>query len=245
MIALKPIGHAVGTIFEGSTFEADQTTAEAMIATGEARPFGGFAWRGLEWAGDTVVILASGQSLKLADCELVREWREAAGGRRVIAINTTFMLAPWADVLYACDAPWWNQYIGEARRVSKSEFWTQDKNVAHEGVKHIESRPGSGLNKTPGVINQGRNGGYQAINLAYQAGAKKIILLGFDMHGKHWHSDHPKPLTGIPNYLFELWIQAFDPLAHDIKKAGVEVVNCTRSTRLTCFRLADLKEALA
>jgi hypothetical protein len=45
----------------------------------------------------------------------VREPFYLLQGRRdikVVAINTSFQLVPWADMLYACDGKWWDHYKG-------------------------------------------------------------------------------------------------------------------------------------
>jgi hypothetical protein len=71
-----------------------------------------------------------------------------------------------------------------------------------------------------------------------------MILLGFDMHGDHWHGKH----EGLPNpnpALFADWIQRFAVLATDLEAEGVEVVNCSPGTALRCFPTADLETALA
>ena len=49
-----------------------------------------------EWTGETAFLLGGGPSLKGFNAECLR-------GRRVIAINNSWELAPWADVLYFCD----------------------------------------------------------------------------------------------------------------------------------------------
>ena len=202
-------------------------------------------WPGLRWPGATVVILASGQSLTTQDCGQVHAWRLDGENKRVIAINTTFRMAPWADVLYACDATWWNLYIDEVRSTFHGQFWTQDARAHRDlGVRMIASQMLPGLGKRPGVIHQGGNGGYQAINLAYHSGAAKIILLGFDMHGTHWHGKYDNGLPNASRQLFGTWIANFDQLAVDLAKEGVLVKNCTRDTRLTCFEKADLSAQL-
>lgn len=90
------------------------------------------------------------------------------------------------------------------------------------------------------------NSGYQAINLAYQFGAAKIILIGYDMQhtgGKtHWHGDHPKGLTNAQG--IEGWRKCFTPLAEDLAAIGVDVVNCSNETALTCFRRSTLQAEL-
>jgi hypothetical protein len=198
-----------------------------------------------KWKGATVVILASGESLTEGQCELVRQWRawSIGGDRRVIAINTTFRRAPWCDVIYACDEHWWDLYHAETRQIP-AERWTQNPPAATRyGITLITSRKGLGLCREPGAINQGKNGGYQAIGLAYHFAVARVVLLGYDMHGGHWHGEHPDPLDKRMN--FGQWLPLFDRLAADLQREGVDVVNCTPGTALTCFRQAGLEEVLA
>lgn len=92
----------------------------------------------------------------------------------------------------------------------------------------------SGLGRD--CLHYGNNSGYQAINLAYLFGAKRIILLGYDMHAigpRHFFGEHPGSLSSGSDYAD--WIPRFNQLAADLKSEGVEVINCTRSTALHCF----------
>lgn len=203
-----------------------------------------------DWKGDTVVIIASGPSLTEAQCEYVRDWRESGGGK-VIAINTTHRRAPWADVLYACDGGWWKYHNAEVRRTFKGELWTQDEAAAKAyGLHCIRSVRGVGLSRDLKEVYQGGgirgagNSGYQAINLAYHWGVKRIVLLGYDMklgdHGlKNWHEPHV--LTVVSPY--ESWVINYKPLAIDLG-TEVEVVNATADTALTCFRRDTIERAL-
>lgn len=204
-------------------------------------------WNAIDWPDAEVAVLASGPSLTAAQCDLVKEWRRGHGARprRVIVVNTTFRLAPWADVLYACDAPWWRVFHVEASATFKGEFWTQDLLARREfGVNRIESILAKGLGKLPGLIHQGGNGGYQAINLAFQAGARRMVLLGFDMHGSHWHGAYANGLPNTRPGLFEQWLRQFDDLAADLRAEGVHVVNCSPGSRLNCFTVCDLADAV-
>lgn len=210
-------------------------------------------FEGLQWPGATVAIIASGGSLTEEQCEIVRRWRlvDPTGSRRVIVINTSFLRAPWADVLYACDAPWWEHY---QRRVAAGEWqpfgqqlWTQDERaIGIPGMHFVRSAPAQGLGRTPGLIHQGGNGAYQALNLAYQAGAQRVVLLGYDMRGTKWHGNHPQPLTNPQPYLFEAWIRNFKRLAEDLADEGVTVINASPGSALPWFQTTDdLQQALA
>jgi hypothetical protein len=200
----------------------------------------------LAWNGATVALLASGASLSVEQCERVRAWRDARPDlRKAIAINTTFRRAPWADVLYACDWAWWQVYVDEVRASFAGALWTQDDFAAKQyRLNFIGSENAPGLSRTPGVIYQGANSGYQAIGLAHQAGVKRIVLLGYDMRGGHWHGDHPARLNRAQN--FNTWLANFRNLAVDLVDAGVVVVNASTSTEtvLRCFPQVELEDAL-
>ncbi len=249
MMALLPIGDGCGTIPKGAIFKvSSEVEARRYKDEGRAVPAAGARlWSGPQWTGSTVAILVSGESLTQADCELVRQWRDRAPAqRRVITVNTTFRRAPLADIVYGCDAPWWREYGQECRDTCSGELWTQDRTALslHERMRWVESIHLPGLSKRQGVIHQGMNGGYQAIGLAHLTEARRFMLLGFDMQGGHWHGSHPKPLTNPAPRMFALWLGLFPRLAQDLRAAGVDVVNCTRSTALTAFRLGVLEEEL-
>lgn len=72
------------------------------------------------------VIMASGPSMCAKDAELVKRWRDGES-RKAIAINTTYRLAPWADLIYACDHCWWKFYIDEVRQHCSGEFWCYEE----------------------------------------------------------------------------------------------------------------------
>lgn len=89
------------------------------------------------------------------------------------------------------------------------------------------------------------------MNLAYHFGAKKILLLGFDMHrngGGHWHDEHQcrdgQPMLSAPPSHIAVWKQEFVAMASDLSHEGVEVVNATPGTALECFRRLPLDKAL-
>lgn len=90
------------------------------------------------------------------------------------------------------------------------------------------------------------NSGHQAINLACVFGASRILLLGYDCQhtgGKsHWHGDHPKTLGNARCVTH--WGKGFRRQAQDADLRGVEIVNCSRATSLTCFRRATITECL-
>jgi len=194
----------------------------------------------------TWICIASGPSLTKDDVVLTR-------GFHTIAINDNYRLAPWADVLYACDLKWWDKYHKDVKASGfAGEKWAWENNrenvekVKAHGLQTVSIEGQAGLSKEKFKVYSGGNSGYQAINLAYHFGARKIILLGYDMQetdgNKHWFGSHPKEL-GDP-VSWDTWQSYFNVLAEALEKEGVEVINCSRETGLTCFPRMTIEQAL-
>jgi len=150
-------------------------------------------------------------------------------------------LAPWAHALYACDRKWWKHHIDDVKAAFKGELYTQ--NVGWKpgeaealGLTVLQSVDEPGLSKEQGIIHQGKNSGYQAVNLAYLMGATQIFLLGYDMgcSGKtHFFGDHPDAVGNRRNY--SQYIRHFDTIKE------IEVINLSRETALN-FPRADIDQ---
>jgi hypothetical protein len=200
------------------------------------------------WTGETVVCIASGPSLTREDVDFVR------GKARVIVVNNNYQLAPWADVLYAADAAWWKwAYKGlnghESFRAFRGLKYSLSAGAAlFPGVQVLARGTTDGLALKPTQLATGSNSGYQAINLAYHlAGPQsRIVLLGYDMQRgskgeEHWHANHPNPSRSA----FAMWRRLFESLVQPLQAHGVEVINCTRRTALTCFPRRPIDEVFA
>lgn len=203
-----------------------------------------------EWVGETAVVIAGGPSLTREDVEHCRDkCRAIAVNNQGIdaKINGVFYpaMAPWADVLYAADAKWWTQYAPASlsfagRKITIRDHRFQDVNV-------LQISPDVVFDPRPTHIATGGNSGYQALHVAVHFGAKRILLLGFDMKAdrkkrKHWFGDHPGNLNAPGNY--KGWERAFGRIAPVLKHRGIEVINCSRDTALTCFPRAAITEVL-
>lgn len=198
------------------------------------------------WPESTIVCLGSGPSLTQDDVDACR------GRARVIAINDSHRLAPWADVLYATDAKWWKFYCGVPAfhglkfAVMDCE-WEQD-GVPWPDLRVLKNCGVSGLELNPTGLRNGKNSGYAAVNVAVHLGASRILLLGYDMgkapDGKvHFFGEHPDALQASSPYVS--FIEMFATLVKPLQQCGVEVINCTRRTALTCFPQRPLEAALA
>lgn len=190
------------------------------------------------WPDSTIVCIASGPSLTQEDVDYVR------GKAHVIVVNDNYKKAPWADVLYACDAKWWRWHHKHVASFPGMKYALQQAAGQYPGVQVLKIAGHDGIERVPTGLRTGKNSGYQAMNLAYHFGANRIILLGYDMqrtdNKEHWFGDHPN--KGQSPY--QAFVKRFEKAAPEWHKLGVEVLNCTRSTALTCFPRMSIQAAL-
>ena len=185
--------------------------------------------------------LASGPSLTAADVELVRQ-----AGVPTVVTNTTFRLAPWADALFGFDARWW-----ATKDPATGLTHAQEVDRDFQGRRFCRSALGFNYGAEPlhasSWFRGSGNSGTCAISLAVSAGARRIILLGFDCTfapdgRKHWHGNHP---PGLQNCLsIARWPLQFTRVKRQADAARVPVINCSRRTSLDMFPRVPLEEVL-
>ncbi len=207
------------------------------------------------WRGQTVVLLGGGTQ----DSNLIDSIR---GKARVIAINDAYKLAPWADILYGCDAKWWNWHnpafpepkgdattfagikVGLKWNAMQGKYYGGWDHENYPDIRALAATGLSGLEIAPNALRTGGNSGYQAINLAVHMGAKRILLLGYDMqktaNGAHWFGEHP---DGVEPSWMNMLLD-FPSLVKPLKEKGVEVINCTLDSALKVFPSKQLEAVL-
>ncbi len=170
----------------------------------------------------------------------------------MLVVQDAYRLMPWADVLYGCDAKWWN--VHKDCNGFAGELWsTHDggKSTSNDktepadayGLNLVKGVAGSGFSTDPGLIHYGDNSGFQALNLAVLFGSPYIVLVGFDMrHIKgrsHFFGDHPTGLFQRAEY--ESFIKKF---AKAPAPDGVTIVNATPDSSLKCYPMMGLEVAV-
>lgn len=176
----------------------------------------------------TVICVASGPSLSSEDCELVQVINFP-----IITVNSSWSAIPSCQHIYAADCCWWEEYSAEI--TSEAARWCGDEFTARR----------FGINWLPSAIPGSFNSGQRAIELAIHLGAKRILLLGYDCsirNGTHWHGNHAL-LSNPDKFSVVRWQDEFSRL-HAVA-GGVEIINCSRFTRLTCFPRQSLETALS
>jgi hypothetical protein len=175
--------------------------------------------------------------------------------KHVIGINVAYMLGDWIDMVFFGD---------------KSFFLTHQNGIAifpNLKVSCLPSMAGSswikclprdtehtrGISTSPRLCSWNGNSGAAAISVAVHAGAKRIILLGFDMKlspdkTQHWHNVYgrgeikdDKKLRKLP---FDRHLRGFADIAKDAKRMGVEILNCCPDSMIKEFPKFSLKELI-
>lgn len=180
----------------------------------------------------TWLVMASGPSLTRKDCDALR------GIGPTIAINRAVFFAPWADYHFAGDANFWKVW-------GPKTAWFKGKRIGF----------GDKLTGFNGRFRRtGGNSGNMAIQRAALMFGGRGAIIGFDHQhtdGKaHFHDDYPREVwTGTEMAHFANantadWLRIMNITAEDLRAMGVEVVNLSRETALTCFRRMTVEDFL-
>ncbi len=157
----------------------------------------------------------------------------------VIGINNAFRLGKWVDVCWFADARffWWHK---DALSYYQGLILTYNRHPENlpsldrmQNVNIVNGRSGHGLSNT--CIKFNASSGGSSINVAFQLGAKRVVLLGFDMRrvdgeSNWWRYDHPKTNKG-----YDAFIKPFTKIKQDADKLGLEILNATPDSALTMF----------
>jgi hypothetical protein len=198
----------------------------------------------------TAVCVAAGPSIRQADIDVCRDLPDVTVG----VVNRMYDFAPWAHLLYGCDFAFWQVHYTAIRRKFAGSLWTQDADAARQfpGLNYVHAVNGADLKPAGGIScgiidEPGGNSGFQLLSLFVRAGAKRIVLLGYDMGATgtgHAHDDHPLFMGNPTQHQFAKWVKGFNAAAEQAQHLGIEIINCSRETALTCFRRSTIGECL-
>lgn len=207
-----------------------------------ARPAPAQTWP--DWTGRAVAIVASGPSAKTAGVGLLKD------RLTTLAIKKNIELCPWAEVVYGCDFPWWSSVEG-LKGFKGLRLAYADRACNEFGCRKVQIpdiRCDRLLTETVGVVGAGGNSGFQALNLAVQFGAARILLVGFDCQdraGVHWYGRNTAPGMANPDeHNFRRWRAALARAATELQQLGVEVINASPISDVKGFPRRSVEEAL-
>jgi hypothetical protein len=195
-----------------------------------------------EWSGETAFILGGGPSLLGFDAAVLE-------GRRIIAINRSYRLAPSADVLYFCDRSFWQHEGLHIKLEFRGRYIASIcEPMGDPDVRHLRNTGHFGLERRRDGLKHGSNSGYQAIGLARHFGATRIVLLGYDMQldaGRtHFHEGYGKDPDLVHHVLTRTFLPQFANLVGPLQEEGIEVINANPNSALECWPRMTFAEAL-
>lgn len=206
------------------------------LSKGGARPY----WSVPRiWEGKTAFILAggftaSGQVHKLQ-------------GHRLIAINSSWTVAPFAEFAFFADQRWWNQF-GDDLRTYTGTAVTTAPNCTDPRVRVLRRDKPPLISADALGVPLSRTSLTGATVLAAKLGAAKIVWVGADgrLGEKGQRHNHAAAYPwGFKPDSFEKQKQELQSMVPALAAMGVQVVNASPGSFFDMFPAADLDECLA
>lgn len=188
-----------------------------------------------EWEGEDAYVIGGGRSLETFDFHKLH-------GLNTIGCNQAFIKG--VDIVNVCifgDSKFWDNFD---RELASFGGWV----VTNQGVMQPPpwlltfDRVETGLSVS--ALGWNYNTGASAINLAFIMGARRVYLLGFDMHPTgHWHG---RAIEQAREQHYERFQEGFDDVERSLPVVfpGRQVFNVTDgSSKLRAFPRSTFTEA--
>jgi len=188
--------------------------------------------------GETVYIIGGGPSLKGVD--LKRKLK----GKTCLAINGSFELG-LAETLFFGDDVWFNRKRADVLGKKRLKRIYTTSGIRHERVVNVFPS-NDGISDDPTKVAWNLNSGFAALNLALLGGAKKIVLLGFDMcKAEDGESNWYENIRYVCDNTYSAFLSRQETMAKEIKEKfpEVEILNANPESKLDVFKKVTLKEA--
>jgi len=201
------------------------------------------------------IVIGTGPSLTP---EVIEQCKQAQKqGIKLFGCNSAFLVFE-LDVFHACNPEYYDLYWDKLKDYP-ADKWTWDKDCAEKyKINYIEGIWADGLSTDPNKIHYHHGSNPQLVNIAYHYGVKKMLLVGWDMRypGKignqfytekrHFHDENPLTIKHYPqtgsNGEFTGLIKEMETIKP--KDYGIDIVNCTPNSAMTCFPMMDLADAI-
>jgi len=181
-------------------------------------------------------------------------YMSAIYNKHVIGINAAYLIGTWIDWMFFGDNGF---FLNNQKGLLDFPGLKISSNPAcdrYNWIKYLE-RDGhhtTGISSHPGKVSWNWNSGAAAISVAANAGAKRIILLGFDMKmngdQQHWHDWYHKignrSKKGMMHLPFDRHLRGFAQIAKDAQQRGIEIINACPESAITQFHKCNVKELL-
>ena len=176
--------------------------------------------------------------------------------KHVIGINVAYLIGDWIDMMFFGDGTFLLNYRDRLAKFPGIKISCHPSVTRYDWIKYLERDTGhvKGISSDPGSVSWNGNSGAAAISIAANTGAKRIILLGFDMKldkekNKHWHDIYhqregllnPNKRQVLP---FARHLIGFPEIAKDAKRRGIEIINACPDSAIDCFKKVAVKDLI-
>lgn len=200
------------------------------------------------------IILGTGPSVTPDVLRVVQQ-----SGLPVYGCNNTYQVADLV-ALMACNIEWWEYYWPRDEKLRDGTFekWTWDRTTADRfGIRYIRGEWGDSLSKDPEYIHYGHSSGYQLLGIAYHAGVREMLLVGYDLRypagyskaernpggERHYFGEYPPALQHFPavgpHGEMTGLLECYRTI--DCEDLGLRIINCTPGSALDFFEAAELE----
>jgi len=173
--------------------------------------------------------------------------------KHVIGINVAYMLGDWVDMVFFGDGGFFLKYQEEIAAFPGLKVSCSPKTSGVDWVKYVARNPGHprGISDNPKMVSWNGNSGAAAISVAANAGAHRIILLGFDMKlgnhsAQHWHDAYGRGAITEERRRkkmpFHKHLRGFPAIAEDARRRKIEILNANPDSAITCFRKTTVEQ---
>ena len=185
-------------------------------------------------------------------------YMSALHDKHIIGINVAYLLGDWIDMLFFGDVGFFLKHQNELAKFPGMKISCHPRADRYNWIKYTpkDTKHSKGISDNPKMVSWNGNSGAAAISIAANAGAKRIMLLGFDMKlddvkKQHWHDAYGRygnrnntdrrKANKLP---FNRHLVGFEQISKDAKKRGIEILNCCPDSAITQFPKLTVNEVL-
>lgn len=182
-------------------------------------------------------------------------YMSAIHDKHVIGVNGAFRIGNWIDIVTFGDPSWFLENRQRLRSFPKIKVGfcdvAESRRYINDEVKYVPRYGAkiSGITEKKNLICWNKNTGFASINLAYHLGAKRIILVGFDMDvdslgRQHWHSFYRRNAAPPKKSPFPRHLKHAPAVKQDADRLGIKIINASPNSKITVFEKSTVKEIL-
>lgn len=190
-----------------------------------------------DWPGETCYIIGGGPSLLEQDKNLL-------DGKRIIAINSSYIAFPDAAYVIFADMRWWIDHRVALMNFKGKPIGATNAASGPPKVYRMIRKTQPGLADDPGTVMVQNTTLTAAINLAVHLGVAKIVLLGIDQkHAADGRTHHhaPHKWRSMSNCYIRQQ-RDLPKIAEDLKARNIECVNASPGSALALWPIVNLED---